>query len=121
MNATAEHVFNVTHYADLTVIHLPRTIRERERILEFTDELIAYCEMYRPAKVQINFEYVEFFGTEAISALLRAQRRINEYGGKMNLCGLSSEQRRIFRICRLDGQVFEIHDECRDSVAALGS
>lgn len=119
MNATAESVFYVTHYADLNVIHLARSIGER--IKEFTDELIAYFEVYRPSKVQINFEHVDFFGSETISALLRAQRRVNEYGGKMNLCGLSSEQRRVFRICRLDGVVFEIHDESQDSVAALGS
>lgn len=119
MKGTAEKLFQVTLHDDITVIHISKEVRDKARIMEFGDDLVAYCEEHRPLKVQMNFEYVVFFGSEAISALIRAQRRIREFGGRMNLCGMTKDQRGVFRMCQLDGHVFEIHDLCRESMAAL--
>ena len=73
MKGTAEKLFQVTLHDDITVIHISKEVRDKERIMEFGDDLVAYIEEHRPSKVQMNFEYVLFFGSEAISALIRAQ------------------------------------------------
>ena len=109
----------ITQHDDVTVIHPSSTINERDKILVFADELTQFIDDEKPAKIQVNFEYVKFFGTEALGALIRAQRRVHEYGGRMNLCGMTKELRRIFKVCALDGPVFHIYDSCRDATAAL--
>lgn len=112
-------VLQVTQHGDVTVIHPGTSIAERGRIIEFGDELTKFVEENKPQRLQINFEYVKIFVSEGISALIRAQKRVNDYGGKMNLCGMSKDLRQIFKICRLDGPVFDIYDSCRDATVAL--
>ena len=114
-----ERLFQITKHGDVTVLHPAVTVDERIRIIEFADHLTKFVEENKPDKLQINFEYVKIFVSEGISALIRAQRRVNQYGGKMNLCGMTEDLRKIFKICRLDGTVFDIYDSCRDATAAL--
>ena len=112
-------LLQVTQHDDVTVIHPASSINDRSMIIEFQDQLTTYVEQNRPKKLQVNFEYVKFFGSEGLSALIRAQRRVNDYDGQMNLCGMTDELRKVFQICKLDGTVFQIYDSCRDASAAF--
>src|SRR6056297_385555 len=112
-------LFQITQHDALTVLYPDASINDRAMVNEFADQLISFVDETKPAKLQINFQYARFFGSEAVTALIRAQRRLESNGGKMNLCGMSKELRSIFRICRLDGPVFHIYDSCRDAAAAL--
>ena len=114
-----ENLFQITQHGDVTVIHPSTTLGDRARIFEFSDELTKFVEENKPEKLQFNFEYVKFFGTEAISSLIRVQRRVGAYGGRLNLCGMTKELRNIFKILKLDGPVFHIYSSCRDATAAL--
>ncbi|MEM8671061.1 MAG: STAS domain-containing protein [Planctomycetota bacterium] len=111
--------FQITRHGEVTVIEPSGTISERDRITIFSDELIKFVTDEKPLKLQVNFEYVKFFGSETLTALIRTQRRVHEYGGRMNLCGMTDDLRRIFKLCNLDGPVFHIYNSCRDAMAAL--
>ncbi|PAY17515.1 anti-anti-sigma factor [Rhodopirellula sp. SM50] len=114
-----QKLFQVTQHDDVTVIHPPTSLGDREQIFEFSDELTKFVDEHKPKKLQFNFEYVNFFGTEAISSLIRVQKRVAAYGGRLNLCGMTKDLREIFKILRLDGPVFHIYSSCRDATAAL--
>jgi len=112
-------VMQVTQHGDLTVVHPATKVTERAHIVQFSDQLLAYVKESKPMKLQVNFEYVKFFSSEAILALIRTQRVIAESGAHMNLCGLDKNIRKLFKLYNLDGTVFAIFDSCRDAAEAL--
>ena len=114
-----EKLVQVTRHGDITVVHPGTTVNERNLILEFTDQLIQFIEQEQPQKLQVNFEYVKYFSSEAFNALIRAQRRVKANTGKMNLCCVSKDLRKLFKACALDGSVFRIFDTARDATADL--
>ena len=114
-----EQLIQITQHGDLTVVHPATVVNERFLILEFTDQLLKFVEEEKPAKLQVNFEYVKYFSSEAFNALIRAQKRITANGGKMNLCGLNKDLRMLFKACALDGPVFKIYDTGREATEAL--
>ena len=118
---TEKKFIQITRHGDVSVAHLAAAINERDQILSFADELLQFIADEKPIKLQINFEHVKFFSSEGFNTLIRAQRRVREHNGQMNLCGLSRDLRKLFKVCNLDGTVFQIFDSCRDASEALES
>lgn len=116
--AERKHV-QLTHHDGITVVHLGSSINDRAQIHEFADELLEFIGEEQPRRLQLNFEHVKFFSSECISVIIRAQRRITEQHGRMNLCGMSKDLRKMFKICNLDGTVFKIFNSCRDATTEL--
>jgi anti-anti-sigma factor len=114
-----EQMIQVTQHGELTVVHPGTEVNERSLIVQFSDQLLKFVQEAKPAKLQVNFEYVKFFSTEAILALIRTQRAVSESGAQMNLCGLNPDIRKLFKLYNLDGTVFKIFDSCKDAAAAL--
>ncbi|MEM0924979.1 MAG: STAS domain-containing protein [Planctomycetota bacterium] len=119
MNISTEALFDVTAHEDIHTIHLSPAIRERDRVADFREQLLAFLEDQKPRKVQVNFASAGFFSSEAISALVEGQKRLKETGGRMVLSGMSSDLRNVFEICRLNAKVFEIYDLYTEATAAL--
>ncbi|MBM4094272.1 MAG: STAS domain-containing protein [Planctomycetes bacterium] len=109
----------VGQHDGVTVVELDTALLERNEVLDFVDSLIAFVETEQPAKLLIDFRKVTRFSSEAIGGLIRANRRILGYNGKLKLCGMSPLVRMVFGISRLDGTVFTIHDAASDAVAAF--
>ena len=116
---TDNQFIQASQSGDVTIIHLAAMVNERALVIEFTEQLLSYVDEQKPTKLQLNFENVRFFSSEAINALIRANKRIKERNGRMNLCGLNADLRHMFKICGLDGTILEIHDLCSDATASL--
>ena len=111
--------FQIQCQDDVTIIQVSETISERDRITIFSNELYRFVSEEKPPKVQVSFEQVKFFGSETLTALIRAHRRVREYGGQMVLCGMADDVRRVFKLCNLDGPVFQIYDSCQEAIESM--
>ena len=96
----------------------PRLL-DRLFINELGDELIAFVESERPAKLLISFGRVTYCSSEVIGSLIRARARVTSEGGKMKLCLMNDQVRELFRITNLDGTIFEIFDSDDEALASF--
>ena len=109
----------VTQDSDLHVIHVPSELLDRLEIQTWVSGLLEFVERDDTKNVIVNFDATNRFGSEAISGLLRAARRLREKGYEIRLCDMSPTIREVFRIMSLDGTVFQILDTVRDAATSL--
>jgi anti-anti-sigma factor len=93
-------------------------IVERELINVLSDELLEFVAAEKPKNVVFTLKHVTRYSSEAIGGLIRMERQISRYGGTMRLC-MDSDVRQIFKVTRLDGNVFSIYDTESEAVAAF--
>ncbi|HSW44469.1 MAG TPA: STAS domain-containing protein [Phycisphaerae bacterium] len=78
--------------------------------------LVAACRE-QPQKLVINLDAVTYLDSSGIGTLVEVFRRINGYGGKLVLCGLSDRVHSVFEITKLD-RFFRI---CKTEAEALST
>jgi anti-anti-sigma factor len=61
----------------------------------------------RPAHLVVDFSGVTFIDSSGLAVLLRALQKVQDYGGKLTLSGVTDNVRPIFEMARLD-QIFLI-------------
>jgi len=83
-------------------------------------ELLEMVDGADADQMLINFENVRFFSSAAINKLIVVDRRIKARGGRLCLTNLRPEVQDLFSYTSLD-QVFKIHENQADGIAALGS
>lgn len=74
-----------------------------------------------PRKLAIDFADLASCNSEMIAGLIRLQKQVTARGGRIRLCGLNKIIRDVFRVTRLENNVFAIDDGVADSVAAFQS
>jgi anti-anti-sigma factor len=109
-----ENHFQITHDGDVTVIRF-ETSPPANVALPWADPLVEFVEQQQPKKLLLDFEAVTRFPSATIEALLRVDKRVRAYSGQMRLCGMCREVREVFKITRLDENVFQIFDSCRSA------
>ena len=116
---TDEQFLNASTDAGVTVLDLAEMVNERELVIEFSKQLVQFVDDVQPAKLLLNFANVRFFSSEAINGVLQANLHIKSQGGRMVLCGMSKDLRRLFKLLALDRTVLEIHESKEEATAAL--
>jgi anti-anti-sigma regulatory factor len=86
-------------------------------VSELQDELVAYLEKEKPAKVLVDFDSVTHCSTAVINGLLRAKKRLMEWGGELKFCNMDDTIREAYRLLNLDGTVFHIYDSKSDAMS----
>lgn len=80
-------------------------------------ELVNFVEQKKPPKLLVGFAQVVRCSSEAISILLRVRKLVGSYGGELRICQLPTRLREVFKLMRLEGEVFKIHDSPLEAVA----
>lgn len=78
--------------------------------------LITACQQ-EPKRLVINLESVSYLDSSGIGTLVEIFRRVNGYGGKLALCGLSDRVHSVFEITKLD-KFFKIYDSEPEALSA---
>lgn len=104
----------------LLIRFLDGHLLDRLLLNEVQDELAACIATHRPQVLLISFSSVRRFGSEAVNLLLKAQKAIAEYGGEVRLTDMGEDVHAVFKILRLDGDVFKIF-ACTDDALAVAS
>jgi anti-anti-sigma regulatory factor len=117
--AEFEH-FKAHQEDGVTVVHLldPRLF-DTLMVSELQDELLEYLDHTRPASVLVDFDSVSHCSTAVINGLLRAKKRLMEWGGQLKFCNMDDTIREAYRLLNLDGTVFHIYDSKSDAMAAF--
>ena len=90
----------------------------RERINVFSDELLEFVSNEKPPRIVFTLKHVDRYSSEAIGGLIRVDKEVRSYGGEMKLC-MSHDVRELFRVTRLDGNVFDIYESESEAVASF--
>ena len=69
-------------------------------------------------KMLVNLENLEFLGSAGIRVLLRAFKKLNESGGKMNVCNATGTAKVVLEITCLD-KFFNLYHSETDALAAF--
>lgn len=66
----------------------------------------------------LNLQRTDYFGSSALGFFIRLWKRVRESGGRMILCNVSSHERDLLKITRLD-EFWEITDSLDDANALV--
>ena len=105
---------------EVTVLRLkdPR-LHEMILISELHDELLQYIEENQPQKLLVDFAMVTQCSSAVINSMLLARKRLMAYGAGMRLCSMHKQVREAFRVLRLDGTLFDIHESLPEGLEAF--
>ena len=103
--------FDVEMDGDVTIVRLndPK-LHEMILITELHDELLQYIGQHQPRKLLVDFAMVTHCSSAVINSMLLARKRLKSHGAVMRLCSMHEPVREAFRLLRLDGTLFEIHE-----------
>ena len=112
--------FDVEIDGDVTVVRLndPK-LYEMILITELHDELLQYIEQHQPDKLLVDFAMVTQCSSAVINSMLMARKRLRSRGASMRLCSMHKQVREAFRVLRLDGTLFEIHESLPAGIEAF--
>jgi anti-anti-sigma factor len=82
---------------------------------ELAEDLLSLLEKGKPTNVLLNLVQVEFISSAALNRLINFQKRVQDSGGKLKLCGLRPSIESVFAATRLN-QVFDL---CKNEDDAL--
>ena len=71
----------------------------------------------QPARLAVDLSRVGYMDSSGLALLIETMQRIQSYGGKFVVFGLSESVRAIFEIARLD-QIFNIYPDRQTALAA---
>jgi len=86
---------------------------------ELRKELLRFVQGEKPEKVVVDFHNVQRFLTDWISTLLSLKKRLVVSVGQVKLCSMQPMHREIFRLCNLDGTVFQILEDVNEAVQSF--
>ena len=84
-------------------------------VSEFQEELIRHLNEQKPKRVVVDFAAVSHCSTAVINGLLRAKKRLMEWGGDLRLCHMQPAVREAYQLLNLDGTVFHIYETQDDA------
>lgn len=88
-------------------------MHESPRLKQTLDPLIAN----KADRLILDFTGVSYIDSSGLALFIDAMQRIQAYGGKLALCGLRENVRKIFELARLD-QIFSIYSDKKAAVEA---
>ncbi len=112
--------FAVEMDGDVTVVRLNDSkLLEMILVTELHDELLQYIEQHQPRKLLVDFVLVVHCSSAVINSMLLARKRLLSQGAVVRLCSMREPVRNVFRILRLDGTLFEIHESLPEGLRAF--
>ena len=82
-------------------------ILDEQQIKTLQDSFAPVIEKNEDKKLVLNFQNVMFMTSAVLGLLVRIHKKVRENGGRMQLCNLEPNLRKIFEITQLT-KIFEI-------------
>lgn len=93
----------------LVLAVLPEELHESELVDELESELQDRLSAYGASGWVLDFSQTRFLVSRVLSVLIEHHKKVAASGGRLVLCGLNTNLRRVFKVTRLD-EVFPIAD-----------
>ncbi|EMI18524.1 anti-anti-sigma regulatory factor (antagonist of anti-sigma factor) [Rhodopirellula maiorica SM1] len=92
---------------------------DRELIQQTQQELIAFIQSTKPARLVINFKDVEAISSEFITTMLRCSDYVQSENGELRLCNMTPMVRMAFQVTNLDGTLLHIMDSTPKAILSF--
>ncbi len=113
---------------DVLILSITEAQLQGDRLVEAVRlEMLAAVDAAKAKKVVVDFGGVRYLSSVGFRPLLALRRKLQEAGGRLVLCCLSSEVGEVFRATRLIGSnksssfVFEAQPSVAAAVASLNN
>jgi len=114
--ADAAKQISVTEKDGAVVVQFRESkILEDRVIQQLGGELRDLVQSKPGIKLVVDFTGVKYLSSAALGKLITLRRKVDQVGGKLKLCEITSEAMDMFRIAKLD----EYFDICRDQSSAV--
>lgn len=105
---------------DVTVVNFSdASILDTQQVQDIGEELYALVDKYARRKVVLDFEKVRFLSSSALGVLITLRKKADQIKGKVVLCNLRDEIRKVFKITNLD-RMFEFYDSEEKALGTFG-
>ena len=71
----------------------------------------------KPSPLVVDMSSVAFIDSSGLATLIEALQAVGQYGGKMRLCGLTPDVRKLFDLAQLSS-IFDLRDTRADALGA---
>jgi anti-anti-sigma factor len=89
------------------VIQSP-SVLDALNVSQFGNEVLAVVHVRRRINLLLDFEHVNYLSSAVLTELLRINEAVQEAGGRLRLCALNNDIRKVFEITNLD-RIFVIY------------
>ena len=109
----------ITSKPDVTIVSFNATsISGLAGIEEASKTISKFILDNCPRKIVVDFERVKFFSSQTLGLIMEMWKKLQNYGGKVVICGIEPQLHRVFKITNLD-KIFEFFPDKDSAVAAL--
>lgn len=105
---------------DVTIVNFNETaILDTVQIQQLGEELYELVDAQARRKVVLDFSNVKFLSSSALGVLITMQKKAKEIKGRLLLCGLKPDLRKVFKITSLE-KLFEFFETEEQALNAFG-
>lgn len=80
------------------------------------DQIIEYVDQHRPERLVINFKNVHHISSEFITAMIHVRDHVKGHDGEMKFSHMNESVYLPFKITKLAGRLFSIHETTAEAV-----
>ena len=113
-----QDLFELHQEDGVLVVRPAAVLTDQLKIHQFAAELSELIESDQPMQLLINFERVQFFGSEGFRLLLSTRSQLRNWGGCLKICGLNGFLRSLLKNFEVH-KIFDIHDTAAEARAAF--
>ena len=105
---------------DVTIVNFEdSSILDTLQIEKIGEVLYDLVDQRNQKKLVLDFSKVKFLSSSALGVLITLRSKSAAIKGKLAICGLRDELRKVFSISRLD-KLFDFYDNEEKALAAFG-
>ncbi len=105
---------------DVTVVNFRTSaVLDALQVQQIGEALYELVDARALTKIVVDFSDVKFLSSSALGVLITLHKKAAAIKGRVLLCGLRPELRRVFEISRLD-KILELHETEEQALAAFG-
>jgi anti-anti-sigma factor len=118
--AESPRFFAVTEIEGVTEIVLGTAdFVSRPIIVLAQEEITHFIDQNKPTRLIINFSNVSHISSEFITAMIRIQDHVKGHDGQMKLSHLNETVYTPFKLTKLAGRLFMIHETTPEAIDAF--
>ncbi len=110
----------IQSFRDVTVVNFSdSSILDTAQVQQIGDQLNELIDNRAIRKLILDFSKVKFLSSSALGVLITLRNKSNEIKGKVVLCSLRPDLRKIFKITNLD-KLFDFHENEERALNSFG-
>lgn len=105
---------------DVTVINFAdASILDSQQVQQIGDELYALVDQQARRKIILDFEKVRFLSSSALGLLITLKKKSDQIKGRLALCNMRGELRKVFKITNLE-KMFDFFESEEKALESFG-